>query len=129
MYLRPQQIQAGSSTTHPCLKHDSKSDDSSTKSSQKPKLMEEMQSFSWLLFTWRQEIYLPETTNNLKKYALCHVADTFNEYCWYNIIFGAESLDKFGFTINLNVNVLQWVEHEIPLKDSNKFYQQHYVPN
>ncbi len=31
-------------------------------------------------------------------------------------------LDKFGFTINYKDNVLQWMEHEISLKDPNEVF-------
>lgn len=42
---------------------------------------------------------------------------TFDEACQCNVIFGANFLDKFGFTLNYNEKVLQWVDHKIPPKD------------
>lgn len=40
----------------------------------------------------------------------------------YNIIFWTNFSDKFGFTINYNETILQWVDHEISLKDPNEFF-------
>ncbi len=45
-----------------------------------------------------------------------------NQDCQYDIIFGANFLDKFGFTINYNDNVLQWMDHEIPFKNPEEFF-------
>ncbi len=36
--------------------------------------------------------------------------------------FGANFLDKFGFTINYNDNLLLWMDHEIPLKNPDEFF-------
>ncbi len=38
-----------------------------------------------------------------------------------NIIFGPNFLDEFGFTINYNENILQWLDHEISLKNPDEF--------
>ncbi len=38
-------------------------------------------------------------------------AYSFDQDCRYDIIFGANFLDKFGFTINYNDNLLQWMDH------------------
>ncbi len=45
----------------------------------------------------------------------------FYKDCKFNIIFGTNFLDKFGFTINYNENLLQWIDHEIPLKNPDEF--------
>ncbi len=50
------------------------------------------------------------------------MAYLFDQNCWYDIIFGADFLDKFGFTINYNNNLLQWMDHEIPLKNPEEFF-------
>ncbi len=39
--------------------------------------------------------------------------------------FGANFLNKCGFTTNYNDNVLQWVDHKIPLKDPNEIFDNH----
>ncbi len=46
----------------------------------------------------------------------------FDKDCQYDIIFGANYLDKFGFTINYNDNLLQLMEHEITLKNPDEFF-------
>ncbi len=50
------------------------------------------------------------------------MAYLFNQNCQCNIIFGANFLDKFGFTINYNDNLLQWMDHKIPLKNPDEFF-------
>ncbi len=49
-------------------------------------------------------------------------AYSFDEDCRYNFVFGADFLDKFGFTINYNDNLLQWMDHEISLKKPDEFF-------
>ncbi len=36
-------------------------------------------------------------------------------------------LDKFGFTITYSKKIIQWVDHEIPLKDPNKLFDTNMV--
>ncbi len=46
----------------------------------------------------------------------------FNKNYCNNINFGDNYVDKFGFTINYNKNVLQWMDHEIPLQNPDAFF-------
>ncbi len=45
-----------------------------------------------------------------------------NDNCQYNIIFSANFLDKFGFTINYNEKILPWIDHKISLKNLNECF-------
>ncbi len=50
------------------------------------------------------------------------VAYSFNKNCQYNIIFGVDFLYKFGFTINYDENIFQWMDHKISLKNPDEFF-------
>ncbi len=49
------------------------------------------------------------------------IAYLFDKTCQYNIIFGVNFLDKFGFTMKYNENISPWMDHEISLKIPDKF--------
>ncbi len=51
-----------------------------------------------------------------------HVAYVFDQNCQYDIIKGANFLDKFGFSINYDDHTIKWVEHSISLKDPHEFF-------
>ncbi len=40
----------------------------------------------------------------------------------YNIIFGANFLDKCGMTLDYDNNLVQWMEYTIPLHDALEFF-------
>ncbi len=42
----------------------------------------------------------------------------------YDIIFGADFLDKCGITLDYNANQVCWMEHTIPLCDTVDFFVQ-----
>ncbi len=66
-----------------------------------------------------EKLSFPEFNGNISIDS--QTAYLFNQNCQYNIIFGANFLDKFGFTINYNDNLLQWMDHKIPLKNPDEF--------
>ncbi len=55
------------------------------------------------------KIIFPEFINHISIDS--QVAYSFDKNYQYNIIVGADFLDKFGFTINYNDNLLQWMDH------------------
>ncbi len=68
-----------------------------------------------------QKIRLPEFNQNIvidKHPAL--IIDSMNLH--YNIIFGADSLDKCNITLNYENHQLQWMEYTIPLRNASKFF-------
>ncbi len=67
-----------------------------------------------------KKISFPEFNGNISIDS--QTAYSFDQSCRYDIIFGADFLDKFGFTINYNNNILQWMDHEIPLKNPDEFF-------
>lgn len=49
------------------------------------------------------------------------LAFTFNKNCQHDTIFGANIFKIFGST-SITIKIIQWVEHDIPLKDPNEFF-------
>ncbi len=52
-----------------------------------------------------------------------HVIYLFEQNCWCDLIFGANLIDKFGFTINYYDRILTWVDHNIPRKDPFEYFR------
>ncbi len=67
-----------------------------------------------------EKVSFPESNGNISIDS--QVAYLFDQNCQYDIVFGANFLDKSGFTINCNDNLLQWMDHEIPFKNPDEFF-------
>lgn len=62
-----------------------------------------------------EKLSFSEVNGNISIYA--QIAYLFDAHCCYNIIFDADFLD-----INYNNNILQWMDHKIPLKNPDEFF-------
>ncbi len=65
-------------------------------------------------------ICFPEFNSNISSDS--HIAYVFDPNCWYDVIFGADFLDKVGFTTIYDNHTMKWVDHIITLNDPQEFF-------
>ncbi len=65
------------------------------------------------------QIHFPEFSSNISIDS--HSTYLFEQNCQYNLIFGANWLDKFGFIIIYDDHIITWMDHN-PLKETHEFF-------